>query len=457
MNKMGLHPVRNFVLLSASVISNGIHKIFLFIIMAAFTTSAYPSLADEGSINSAPSDTGTSYLSLKAVLNETLQNNPELKAARNLYEARKARIPQAGSLEDPWISIEKEKIPKGTLKLGSADETMYGVQQMIPFPTKLILRGKVASTEANMAWQDYLAKEREIIAKVKNAYYELYMIQKSIDINEENKILLRQFEKIAETKYSVGTATQQDVLKAQVELSKLINELITLEQEKETAKARLNALLNRPIVNPMEVPKDFESPQLDLEWSKLENLTLEHRPELKAVDYLIKRTEAEYSLAKASYLPDFMFRVEQREMEGNLQGWDGMFGMTVPLWFMSKQRYAVKEALANIEVAMATYYSTKNMVLFEVKDSLVRLQTAERLVNLYKTSILPQARQTVKSTMAGYETNKVDFLTLIDAQRLLKDFQLEYYRALVDYEQSLADLERSVGTDLVKVEEQDEN
>jgi outer membrane protein TolC len=278
------------------------------------------------------------------------------------------------------------------------------------------------------------------------------MIERSIEVNRENKDLMRQFLKSAETRYSVGKATQNDVLKAQVELSKLMNELVTFEQMKQTAMARVNALLNRPTRASLGTTvSKITSETRTFNWDDLEKLTIEKSPDLLEMQAAVKRQESSLRLSKLEYMPDLKIRSESRQYKGEgLREYDAFLGVTIPLWGFKKQRNQVKESRAFLEEAKANYESMKNAVLFEVQDALVRVESNQRLVVLYETSVLPQAQQSLKSAVAGYESDRNDFLSLIDAQRNLKTFQLEYYDSIVKLEQSLADLERAVGTDLEK-------
>ncbi len=390
-------------------------------------------------------------LSLKELITEALQNNPGLKAADQRIEAAKTRISQERwALPDPMAGVNVAGRPRNPANFTDYRDIEYMVEQEIPNPLKLWTRGKVAARERDMIEASYLGQERKLIADLKSAYYDLFMIERSIEVNRENKELVGQFLKSAEARYSVGKATQSDVLKAQVELSKLTNELVTLGQMKQTAIARINALLNRPTRSELGTTVFKIDPRSNkFEWDSLEKLTLKDNPDLLEVQASVKRQEASLRLARFEYLPDFMVRSENRQIKGEgFQEYDAFLGVTIPLWGFKKQRNQVKEAKALLEESHANFQQMKNAVLFEVQDALVRVESNQRLVALYETSVLPQARQSLKSAVAGYESDRNDFLSLIDAQRNLKTFQLEYYDSVVKLEQSFADLERAVGTDL---------
>jgi outer membrane protein TolC len=391
-------------------------------------------------------------LILKELIAEALKNNPEIQSAQEVWEASEAKIPYAQTLPDPKVGLGFEKIPEGSLNLGEAKMRMYQASQMFPYPGKLRLKGEIASKQAEIAEENFHSKVLKIKALVKAAYYELYFVHKAIEITEENKEIIKKFSKIAEIKYSVGKAPQQHVLKAQVELSKLIDKLITLKQLKETAEARLNTLLNRPTHTPLGRPAEFRIHEFNYSLDELNKLTIQHLPELKAARAAIKKAEFAHSLAKKQYYPDFMITTKQMDSKMGEDSWTIMASINLPLYYKKKQDYLIKEAQAKVEAAKADYQAKKNMALFKVKDLLVKLQTAKRSINLYKTSILPQAEQSLKASEIGYETERVDFLNLLDSQRMLLNFRLGYYRALVDFEKHLANLEQVVGIELTKEE-----
>ena len=389
-------------------------------------------------------------VSVITIIDEVLKNNPELAAARSRRDAAFNRVPVARSLNDPMVGIDFEGIEKGRLDIGKYMDVEYMISQEIPFPGKLSLRGRVAFHEAKMADADYKAKERDIYARAKSGYYDLYMVDRAIEVNQQNREFLEQFARVAETRYAAGMSSQQDVLKAQVELAKLANELITLGQERQTAVAKLNALLNRPTRFPLEVKNKVPEIEFSTEWDELGGLTLEHRPELKAMEYSIKRAESSLALARLEYMPDFTTRIEARQFdgEGGIREYDVFLGVNVPIWFWTKQKYQVKEAKDNLEEAKALYQTMKNNVLFEVQDALVRVESTQRLSKLYTTGVLPQAQQALESSQIGYQTGKVDFLSLLDSVRTFKDFQLEYYESIVKFEMAFAELEKAVGMTL---------
>lgn len=226
----------------------------------------------------------------------------------------------------------------------------------------------MAAEESKIVEKDLQSKIQEIIALVKSAFYELYYINNAIDITDENRELLRKFAKIAETKYSVGKATQRDALAAQVELSTLANNLIVLNKERESIIARLNILLDRPTQTPLGKPRSFEKHTLNLTIKELEGLAVNNSPELKKFDHAIKKNEASLKLSKKDYyFSDIEPMVEYMQMDGMPDAWTTKLTFNVP-WLWSKNRSKVKEANEDLSAARSDYRFINNKTFFEIKD-----------------------------------------------------------------------------------------
>ena len=390
-------------------------------------------------------------LKLEEVVEEALNNNPAILAMQEQIRVADERIPQAEALPDPQVGAMFNGIPGRMMVPGRVEpDTRYDqirvtASQMFPLFGKRKLKAEAASKGLDMVQAKYEAKRREILAEVKIAYYGLFLAHKAIEINRENAELMRTFAKIAETKYTVGRAPQQHVLKAQVSLSVLLNQLITLEQNLETARARLNTLLNHAPDAPLGKPEEFDHIPFNFSLEQIEDLALEHNPELQAMDYDIEQKEVLHNLARKQYYPNLMVGAQYWQNNERKDQVSAMFSVNIPLWRRSKQDHGVKQAMAAIRASEAKYEALKNEIRFQIQDGLVKVQTAERMINLYENTILPQAEQMLKAARIGYETDQVDFLTLVDSQKSLYDTILSRYRALVQIEQHRARLERVVG------------
>ncbi len=398
-------------------------------------------------VHAATVSVSSGTFTLRDALAIAQKENPEIKAARSRWEAVKTRTVQAATPDKPRVDFERMYAPKGQNVISGAEEKNIAVSQEIMFPTTLYFRSRAARQEGEKAFAEYQAKEREVLARAKSAYAMVFFSRHAIHIFEANVDLMRQFAKVAEAKYAAGKAPQSDVLKAQVELSKMLNMLVTIHQEQETNQAMLNTLLNRPPESPLGTPEDPQVRVLGRSLAELTSQAAQQRPELRAAAADVDRSRSLVWAARSEYLPDIMLQYRQRDMVSGMDSRDAMVGFTVPLWFW-KQGAMVREAKAEREMAKADYQAMRNMTSFDVKNLLVKVQTTQRLIELYQTSVLPQAEQALKVTESAYQSDRMGFLDLLDAARTLLDFRLEHYEHFAQYEQFLAELERAVGTDL---------
>ncbi len=301
-----------------------------------------------------------------------------------------------------------------------------------------------------MTEQALRAKERELIARLKQAYYDLFLAHKAIQIHHEQIDLLTQFLEIAVAKFRTGKGTQVDVLKAQVELSTLHQQLPVLEQRRETAQANVNTLLNRDPRTPLGLPQEPRAERFDKDLDELFRMAADARPEVKAAGLAVQRNEQTRALAHRQYYPDVTVAVQRFQNFQATDGFGAIMAINLPFAFWTKPKYdaGVQEASAAVAAARADLQTLENQTRFQIRDVLAKVRASWEVTVLYRTTVLPQAEESLASARAGYRTGRTDFLNLIEADRALRDFQLAYYRALVDREARLAELEQIVGTDL---------
>ncbi|MBX3325445.1 MAG: TolC family protein [Nitrospira sp.] len=384
-----------------------------------------------------------SQLSLSVLIEELAARSPELKAARERWEAGQAVVPQVQTLPDPRLQIGYQRMP---MVPPVVEGVMYGVGQDIPFPGKLKLKGEVAQRDAERLEQEYNATRLRLVAALKQVYYDLHFIHKSIDVVERNKALLTQFEKTAKARYSVGQAAQQDVFRAQVEISRVLDRLAVLDQQKESLHAAINRLLNRPPDGPLGTPEEVHSTLLTLPLQELNRRANEFSPALLATAKGIDRSEQAVSLARRQFYPDFdVTALGIRNDKINDNGYQIMVGIKIPLFYGTKQKQGVREAVANLESAREDFAAARQDLLFQVKDGFVQAQRAERLITILRDAIIPQATLGLQAAQAGYAVGKVDFLTLLNSLLTLQDSQLELHSEMVNHEKALARLEAVTG------------
>jgi outer membrane protein TolC len=397
-------------------------------------------------------------LKLDDLVKEAIENNPQLRAARNQAEASWKKVGQATAWEAPQVGVEFFQTPTSSFPnpLKNGMETDYFIQQMFPFPGKLSAAGSSAENNAKMNDEGYSALEKKIVSDVKSAYYELHFAQEKIQINAENQDLMRQFVQITTKQYEVGTGQHHEVLRAQVELSTLINDGITLQEEKKAAEAALNTLLSRPTDAPWGYILEPDVSLPPLTFQKLSELALKSRPEIRAMDYAVEMNRDELRLSKREYYPDFMVRLMYKNMSNTPNDfWSAMAGISIPLAFWSQGKYTAKveEDELNVKKAEEELNSMRDMTLFEVQDALVKVQTNQNLILLYKNTVIPQARQTLESAIIAYQTGRSMFLWLIDIYRTLFNAELAYHQAVMDFMKSQAELARAVGLSMEEIRE----
>ncbi len=411
--------------------------------LSSILTASFLSLASLllGTTGSTLADEG--QLSLSMLIEELAARSPEIKAAHERWEGAQAVVSQVQTLPDPRLQLGYQRMP---MVPPVVEGVMYGVGQDIPFPGKLKLKGEVAQRDAERLEQEYNATQLRLVATLKQTYYDLHFVHKSIDIVEGNKALLTQFEKTAKARYGVGQAAQQDVFRAQVEISRVLDRLAVLDQQKESLHAAINRLLNRPPDGPLGTPEEVHSSLLTLTLQELNRLASDFSPALLATAKSIDRSERAVSLAKRQYYPDFdVTALGIRNDKINDNGYQVMVGIKIPLFYGTKQKQGVREAVANLEGAREDFAAARQDLLFQVKDGFVQAQRAERLITILRDAIIPQATLGLQAAQAGYAVGKVDFLTLLNSLLTLQDSQLELHSEMVNHEKALARLEAVTG------------
>jgi outer membrane protein, heavy metal efflux system len=378
-------------------------------------------------------------LDLPRLVQEAAENNPEIGAARQRWEAAKAVIPQVQTLPDPRTTLSYRNITER--------ETMYGASQEVPFPGKLRLRGEVATRDTERLEQEYLAARLRIIARLKEAYYDLHFIHQSLEVVDKNKRILTDFESAAQARYAVGRAVQQDVFRAQTEVSRALARLATLEQRRDSLRAEVNRILNRSPVDPLGTPPEITLTRLQRSLADLQAGIEEAAPMLRAQRKGVERGDQAIALAQREYFPDFdigVFGFRNETMREN--GYQVMLGITIPLYYATKQRQGVQEALATRESAAQDLQAVRQDLLFRLTDNFAQAQRAERLISILQNAIIPQATFTLESAQAGYAVGTVDFLTLLNSLLTLQENQLELHGEMVEHEKAVARLEEIIGS-----------
>jgi outer membrane protein TolC len=392
---------------------------------------------------------------LASLVAELEQRNPELAAARRDVDMRIARIAPAGAPPDPTLSVG---YMSGFLRApffpsSSTPDAFrqFGVSQEVPFPGKLALRSRVAATEADAARWTYEDTRVRLVAELKHVYFEYVFTERSLEIVRRNKELLDQFRRIAEARFSVGRAAQQDVLKAQLEISLLLERLAGLERQRTALRAEANRLLYRASDTPIEANATFEVRPVTESVEALRAQAAERYPALRRDEQQINRGQQALALARKEQLPDFAINFTSQRFVGDMPWMYGIdFMVKVPVFWQRKQRPLVAEAAASLEGARRMRENTLAEAAARVTQEHVAMATSRQLMDLYSDSVLPQARLALESSVAAYEVGSVDFLTLLANFVTVLNYEVSYEEQTAQYRQALARLEPLVGSEFIR-------
>jgi len=406
-------------------------------------------------IIAAASDT---ELSLSEAEQIALAANPGLARMASRAAGMAEIPPQVGTLPDPRLAFDAINLPVDTFSTTQENMTQLrvGLSQKLPFPGKLGLKSEAARFEAEAARFDVDEFRLQLIRNVRINWWNLFYLDRALEIVQRNQTLLRQFITIAQTKYKVGKGLQQDVLLAQVELSKLLDIEIRLKGARRDGEARLNALLNRPTHLAISIPAKVNEELSETEQEpELHKIALAQRPLLKEKNRHIDAARSRVSLAEKDYYPDFKIGAGYGLRNGNNTGRNDSradfltlgISLNLPIYTGTKQDRAVAQRKAEVAREQFARQDAIEAVWRETSAALADYRKAKDQAALFKTGIIPQASQTVASMLAGYQVNKVDFLNLVRSQITLYNFETQYWKALAEARQSMARLDAAVGVE----------
>ncbi len=392
-----------------------------------------------------------SALNLNEAVRIALSKNPAIQSATHTVSAERARVSQAGALPDPTFGVGWMGTPR-PFSVQTGDPSSYrslSAMQMLPFPGKRGLRGQIASKEADAGQWDLEAVRRRVVADVKAAYYDYWYYDKAIRTTQENRELLTKLSQIAEARYWVGKGMQADVLRSQVEISMLLQKLTTLEQQRDTAQARLNTLLARDPDSVLPPAADVTGPSpLTYSLDDLYKMARENDPEYQRMQKLVERNQLAMNLAQKDYLPDLSvgYMYEQRPAMPDMHGLT--FTVNIPVFYKSKQHEEVRQAKEEELSASSARDSRQNELYFDLKQNYLAAKASENLLKLFSQGVVPQSSLALESSMSAYQVGNVDFVTLIGNFTTVLNYQTDYYRELANYQTSLARMEAVTGAEL---------
>jgi outer membrane protein TolC len=394
-----------------------------------------------------------SSLTLEQVVDTALLNNPQVRAMQAKWDAARERPVRERTLPNPALML-KEQNAIDNFQFPKNQETRVGIEQAFPWFGKLRLRGDVAEQDARIVHREHETMELDVVGSVKEAYFDLYAVQRSSSITRVEEDVLKHIETIAESKYATGEASQQDVLKAQAELTMLRQRLLELEQQETTAKAKLNLLMNRSADSPLGLAVTAPATESETDSGRLFAHAQKTRPEIQRAQAEVQRNEAQRNLMKREFFPDYRLGLEYAHMNSGYTDFAGSenlvmvtFGFDLPIW-RTKYRAGLREAEKMLESSRNSLEAAEKQISYDVQDARFKLLTAKRTVDLYKTSLIPQAEARFKASEVAYRTGRVNFLELLESERFLLNARVMEAMAEGQVGMGAARLERAIGTDL---------
>jgi outer membrane protein TolC len=323
-------------------------------------------------------------------------------------------------------------------------------EQMIPYPGKTRLRTEIASRDADAETLAYEAVARRVAAEVKQVYFDLAYIDRSLAILQKDREALEGFEKVTEIRYSVGKAAQQDVLRAQLEVTRLSQRATMLNQQRHTLEAQLNSLRNVPIDLPVDAPWAIQPSAFVYTQDQLQEAAQANYPVLKQRRTMVDQNRLSVDLARKEVRPDFSVGYTYMQRDGLPDMYGITLSTSLPLFRHRKQDMAIAEAAANLESARQMQANELTVLRYQVQQAFLEVQATEQLLKLYSQGIAPQSSLTLESSITSYETGGVDFLNVLSNFQAVIDAELDYHLQVTNHEKALARLEEVTGLNLIQ-------
>lgn len=386
----------------------------------------------------------SSILSLEEAVALTLTQNPELKSMQKGTEASKAKVPQARSWDDTQMGVRFFEVPFNQ-GITAADDIDYIVSQKIPFPGKKKAASQAVYHEYLHHLEDLNARGRELLREVKSTYFNLFALQRQIEQFTKIESLLKGLIQSAQSKLSTGQGMAIDAIQGQAELAKFLVEKESLIQKKKILEARLNQLMARPVDEAIRLPLKLEVPKWEVKLEDLMEIAQTRQPSIRLTEHDIGEKQWRIKAAKREFLPDLNAQLEYLQKPGPREdAWTGQFLINVPL-MVKKKRAAVAQAEAELAQAQYQNLSAKNEVAYKIKEAYIKMKTADRILQINQSILVPQTRQNYEATTLAYSTGKAPFLNSLLAARSFLDSQMEYWKSYEALGSSISELEEAVG------------
>lgn len=394
------------------------------------------------------SDVFAEDLKLQDLIDEALKNNHDLILSELKVSTSQYKIPQVQSFPDPlfMFGYQNEGYSRYTYGEMQGAQWMFSASQMFPFPGKLALKGEMASkdSESLRALADY--SKVATIARVKELYYDLFFTYKNIDLIKDKALLFSRIEDAAIARYSSGMGQQQEVLMAQAEKYMLLEKEEMARQKQQSLEAMLNTAAGRDVNSPLGRPAEPAYTSYKKNMDDIINMAYENSPQIKSKEKMIAGAEAKVRMAEKEYYPDFTLAASVAKRRGEFQDmWSLTTTINIPIFYRTRQKMAVLEAESALSEAQHELEATKFMFASGIRENYSMLQSAARLMELYKNGLIPKTYQDFESALSGYMTGKIEAITVISRLKALSDYELLYWGQFVEREKAIARLEALSG------------
>jgi outer membrane protein, heavy metal efflux system len=393
-------------------------------------------------------------LKLDEIVEQARERNPEILVAQKKYEAARQRPSQVASLPDPVFSpgwnSNGNPLPGAGLGRETTSNLGFSITQEIPYPGKQRLRANVARKEADAQLAEFENVQLGVLSRLKQAFFRLQHYYSARDVLERNRTVLQSLLAITQVRYSAGKAAQQDIFKAQLQVSLVDTKLLQLDRERHLREAEINSLLNLPSNTPLPKPGEPHVGPLPETLADLQAIARERSPMRLRDQKMAERAQTALNLARKDYYPDYAVSGGYYNMGGLPPFYSFRADIKIPLYFRSKQRAEVTEQSIAVSQARHAYEATGLALDLRIADDYGQADTAYQLVESYRNTILPQARLTVESSLASYQTGAIDFLSVLNNQTAALDYEMEFHEQMLNYHLAIVRLEEASGMDLLE-------
>lgn len=389
--------------------------------------------------------------SLRELVQEAEQRNPQIAASYHGWQASRNVPKQASALPDTQLSVQQFSVgsPRPFAGYSNSDFAYigFGASQDIPFPGKRQLRARVAEHEADSMEAQTDSVRRTVVGNIKMVYFQLAYIQQTLGILQKSDEALNQVQQAVEARYRVGQGNQQDVLKAQLQHTKILQEIAHHHQEEGLLEAQIKQLLGRAQESPDIVTETLTARTLPYSATELLQRAREQNPDVRSKTASIRQQETQVELAHKNFRPDFNVQYTYQHTASEFRDYYmATFGIRLPN--RGRQKAELAEALENRERAQREMDSESQRVLSEVQQQYVRAKTSEERLKIYSDGLVPQSEATFRAALSAYQSNRQDFETLLSGFLDVLNLDLEYRSEMVEHESALAELERLTGVDV---------